>query len=176
MLLAAFGSVELLRSSLFGRKLADPGGVKATLAIIAAWAAMSLGLALTETYRLGWRASGEPSRLAAQAMRDPHVCGLAVPREPYTWFGYSLLHSPKPLFLIPSRGSPSLGQPGTTAPAYNALLVFTADPPPGGAWVRGACRGGVRDRACLYRRPGACRIDPANRKFLYQQTLDRFGM
>ena len=176
LLIAAFGSVELLRSSLFGRKLADPGGVKATLAIIAAWAAMSLGLALTETYRLGWRASGEPSRLAAQAMRDPHVCGLAVPREPYTWFGYSLLHSPKPLFLIPSRGSPSLGQPGTTAPAYNALLVFTADPPPGGAWVRGACRGGVRDRACLYQRPGGCRIDPANRKYLYQQTLDRFGM
>ena len=176
LLIAAFGSVELLRSSLFGRKLADPGGVKATVAIIAAWAAMSLGLALTETYRLGWRASGEPSRLAAQAMRDPAVCGLAVPREPYTWFGYSLLHAPKPLFLIPSRGSPSLGQPGTTAPADNALLVFAADPPPGGAWVPGACRGGVRDRACLYRRPGGCRIDPANRKYLYQQTLDRFGM
>lgn len=175
LLLAAFGSVELLRSKL-GRRLADPGGVRATFAVIAAWAAISLGLALTQTYRLDWRASGDPSRLAAEAMRDPKVCGLAVPREPYAWFGYSLVHSPKPLFLIPSNGTPSLGQPGTTEPAYNALLAFTNDKPPGGAWVRGACRGGVRDRACLYRRAGGCRIDPANRKYLYQQTLDRFGM
>ena len=175
LLLAAFGSVEAVHST-WGRRLGDPGGVKATLAIVAAWAAMSLGLALTATYRLDWRASGEPSRLAAEAVRDPAVCGLAVPREPYTWFGYSLVHSPKPLFLIPSRGAPSLGLPGTTEPAYNAMLVFTTDRQPGGAWVRGACRGGVRDRACLYQRQGGCRIDPANRKFLYQQTLDRFGM
>ena len=175
LLLAAFGSVEAVHSK-WGRRLGDPGGVRATLAIVAAWAAMSSGLALTETYRLGWRASGEPSRLAAEAVRDSRVCGLAVPREPYSWFGYSLVHSPKPLFLIPSRGTPSLGQPGTTAPAYNAMLVFTNDRQPGGAWVRGACRGGVRDRACLYRRPGGCRIDPETRKYLYQETLDRFGM
>ncbi|MEO6114054.1 MAG: hypothetical protein ABIP07_06375, partial [Sphingomicrobium sp.] len=94
LLLAAFGSVELLRSSLFGRRLTNPEGRAATIGLIAAWAAMSLGLAATETYRLGWRKSGDPSRLAAAAMRDPKVCGLAVPRKPYPLFGYSLLHRP----------------------------------------------------------------------------------
>ena len=175
LLLAAFGSVEVLRSKL-GRRLADPGGVKATAAVIAAWAAMSRGLSLTETYRFDWRASGDPPRLAAKAMRDPAVCGLAVPRRPYTWFGYSLLHQDKPIFLVPSYGSPSLEDPGVSAAGYNALLTFAKDKPPAGAWVRGECRGGPRDRVCLYRRPGGCTIDATTRRYLYQETLNRLDM
>ena len=131
---------------------------------------------MTETYRLDWRASGDPSRLAAKAMRDPRVCGLAVPRSPYTWFGYSLLHQPKPVFLVPSYGSPSLEDPAGSAAGYNALLTFAKDKPPTGPWGRGECLGGLRDRVCLYRRPGGCTIDAVSRPYLYQETLNQLDM
>ncbi|MGI8932297.1 MAG: hypothetical protein ACR2FK_07970, partial [Sphingomicrobium sp.] len=137
------------------------------------WAAGSLALASSNHYRFEWRASGDPSRLAAAAMRDPGICGLAVPRRPYTWFGYSLLHQDKPLFLMPSYGSPSLEDPAATAPAYNALLTFAGDKPPKGNWVRHECLGGPRDRVCLYRRTGGCRIDTTTKPYLYQETLNR---
>ena len=176
LLLAAFGSVDLLRSQLFGRKLAEPGAVKATVAVIAVWAAMSLGLAATGTYRLDWRASGDPSRLAAKALHEPAVCGLAVPRGPYTWFGYSLLHRNKPVFLVPSYGEPSLERPAASAPGYNALLAFAKNRPPPGPWVKGECMGGVRDRVCLYRRPGGCTIDAVSKPYLYQETLNALDM
>jgi hypothetical protein len=176
LLVAAIGSAELVRSTVLGRRLARPDGAKVTAALVAAWGVASLSLALTETFRFDWRASGEPSRLAAQALQNPGVCGLAVPRGPYTWFGYALLHQDKPLFLIPADGKRSLGEPLPSGLGYNAIISFANEALPPGFETRVQCAGGPRDRVCLYRREGSCRIDPASRHYLYQVTLDRLDM
>lgn len=174
LLLAALGSVNALRLTVGRWRLADPGGLKATLWLIAGWSATSLLLATSAIYRLDWRDSGDPARLAAAAMRDPAVCGLGVPRREYTLFGYAALHRPKPIFLIPEEGPVSLADPGKVASGFNAMLSWAGQPPPDGYPVKAACLGGPRDRICLYQRPGRCSIDAANRPYLYQETLMRF--
>ncbi|MBA3666419.1 MAG: hypothetical protein H0W65_01680 [Sphingomonas sp.] len=176
LLVAAMGSVNLLRETIAGRRLAEPGGLGATAVLIALWGAGSLALATTETYRLGWRASGDPGRLGAAALRDPRVCGLAVPRQEYTLFGYALLHRNKPVFLLGQEAEGALDDPGKAAKGFNAAMTWVSDAPPPPPFVRVGCRGGVRDRICLYRRSGGCEIDQDNRKLLFQETLLRLDM
>ena len=173
LLVAALGSVNALHLTI-GEQLANPDGLKPALWLIGGWAAASLLLATGSSYRLDWRQSGEPSRLAAAAMRDPSVCGLGVPRREYTLFGYALLHRPKPIFLIPEQGTISLADPANVSTGFNAMLSWADRPHPKGFPVKAGCRGGPRDRICLYRRPGGCVVDPANRPYLYQETLLRF--
>jgi phosphatidylinositol glycan class B len=176
LLLAALGSVDLLRSGRLGRRLEVSDGLGATAALIAAWGLLSLSLAMTPTFRLDWRASGEPSRLAAEALRDPRVCGLAVPRGPYTWFGYALVHVDKPLFLLPADGKRRADEPVPSGAGYNAIIRFAKEAAPPGFGPAMRCTAGPRGHVCLYRREGGCRIDPASRHYLYQATLDRFDM
>lgn len=176
LLVAAIGSVELVRSSALVRRLAKPDGTAVTLSLIAAWAAASLSLARTDTYRFDWRASGEPSRLAAQALHDPKVCGLAVPRRTYSWFGYALLHEDKPLFLVPAKGKRKASEPLPSGLGYNAIIRLANETPPPEFGTRVRCAGGPRDRVCLYQRTGGCSVDPASRHYLYQETLDRLDM
>ena len=174
LLVAALGSVNALKLTIGGRRLADPDGPKATLWLLAGWSLASLLLATGAIYRLDWRQSGDPARLAAQAMRDPGVCGLGVPRREYTQFGYALLHRPKPIFLIPDQGPVTLANPGRATIGFNAILSWPDRPRPAGFPVKAECRGGPRDRICLYRRPGGCAVDNATSPYLYQETLMRF--
>jgi hypothetical protein len=174
LLVAALGSVNALQLAIGGRRLADPDGLKPTLWLVSGWAAASMLLATSATYRLDWRDSGDPARLAAQAMRVPAVCGLAVPRREYTQFGYALLHRPKPTFLVPDSGPVTLANPGKAAGGFNAMLSWADRPPPRGFPIESGCRGGRRDRICLYRRQGGCSLDASSRPYLYQETLMRF--
>ena len=174
LLVAALGSVNALRMTIGGKRLADPEGPKPTLWLIAGWSAASMLLATSAIYRLDWRDSGAPARLAARAMRDPAVCGIGVPRREYTLFGYATLHRPKPIFLIPEEGRVSLANPGRAGRGFNAMLSWAGRSPPYGYPMKAGCQGGPRDRICLYRRSGGCTIDLANRPYLYQETLMRF--
>ena len=174
LLVAALGSVNALHLTIGRRRLDNPDGLKPALWLIGGWAAASLLLATGSTYRVDWRQGGAPSRLAAAAMRDPAVCGLGVPRREYTLFGYALLHRRKPIFLIPEQGRVSLADPANMSTGFNAMLSWADLPQPKGFPVKTGCRGGPRDRICLYRRPGGCVVDPVNRPYLYQETLLRF--
>jgi hypothetical protein len=174
LLVAALGSVNLLHLTIGGKRLSDPDGTKATLWLVAGWGLMSMLLATSPTYRLDWRESGDPARLAARAMKDPAVCGLAVPRREYTQFGYALLHRPKPTFLLPDEGPVTLAAPGKAASGFNAILAWAGRPQPDGFPIKAGCLGGPRDRICLYRRPGGCSPDTTSRFYRYQDTLLRF--
>ena len=174
LLVAALGSVNALRLTIGGRRLANPDGLRPTLWLIGGWAVASILLATSAIYRLDWRDSGAPARLAATAMRDPAVCGLGAPQREYVLFGYALLHQPKPIFLIPNKGTVSLANPGKVANGFNAMLVWADRSPPEGFPIKAGCRGGPRDRICFYRRPGGCKVDASNRPYLYQETLLRF--
>jgi len=176
LLVAAIGSVELLKSSLAGRRIERPDRPAATILLICLWAAASLALAATPRYRFQWRKDGAPSRLAAYALQDQRTCGLAVPRRQYFRFGYALLHSPKPVFLLGTEPERSLTVPGDAASGFNELLSWSSLPPPAGFPATLGCAGVGSDRLCLYRRPGGCRIDPGNRPYLYQETLLRLDM
>ena len=174
LLVAALGSVNALRLIIGGKGLRDPGGLKPTMWLLGGWGAASLLLASTPTYRLDWRDSGDPARLAARAMKDASVCGLGLPRREYTQFGYALLHRPKPTFLIPDEGPVTLANPGKAAQGFNAVLAWADRPQPTGFPIKAGCFGGPRDRICLYRRPGGCSLDAIGRHYLYQETLLRF--
>ena len=174
LLIAALGSVNALRLTVGGRRLANPEGPRSTLWLIAGWSAASILLATSAIYRLDWRDSGDPARLAARAMKDRAVCGLGVPRREYALFGYALLHQPKPIFLIPEEGAVTLADPGKAADGFNAMLAWADRPQPVGFPIKAGCLGGARDRICLYRRPGGCSLDATSRHYLYQETLLRF--
>jgi phosphatidylinositol glycan class B len=176
LLLAAFGSVELLRSTLWGRRLKNPGGTAAAAMVIALWGAASLFLAVQLHNRTQWRSSGETSRLAAEVLACPDVCGIAVPADLYTQFGYVLVHTPKPIFLLFNEGGASTRTPGEAAPGFNAMLVEDGQPSPVGFPIKGKCAGGKRDTVCLYLRPGRCRLDERTRPYLFQETLNRLDM
>jgi hypothetical protein len=109
-------------------------------------------------------------------LANPKVCGLAVPETHYTQFGYVLVHTPKPLFLLFNEGKASTRQPGEAAPGFNAMLVEAGLPPPIGFPIKGRCAGGKRDTVCLYLRPGRCRLDEHTRPYLFQETLNRIDM
>lgn len=176
LLVAAMGSVNLLRLAGERRGWRVAPGRALSAALVLAWGAGSLALAMTPTYRLDWRKSGDPSRLAAAALADPQVCGIAVPRKKYALFGYALLHENKPVFLLRPTGPESLATPGAAASGFNAALAWSNDPGPASGWHKVTCKGGVRDRICLYRRAGGCRISESNRHLEYQATLLRVDM
>jgi hypothetical protein len=173
LLVAAMGSVELLRSTIGGRRI---GSILGVAGLVGLWSAASLALAMTHTYRFEWRKSGASSRLAARAMRDPAVCGLAVPRRQYTQFGYAFLHRDKPVFLLSAVGQPGLAHPEGPSAGFNAILSWAENPQPSGFPQRIACSGRPGERICLYRRPGSCTLDARSESYLYQQTLNRLDM
>ena len=168
MLLAAWGSVDFLQQR---KPVRNPAAI-----LVGGWALLSLSLAVLPTYRLDWRQGGGPARLAAQTLGDPQVCGLAVPMGPYTRFGYSLLHQKKPIFLIGVGAPPSRADPSAAGAGFNAILAWAGEAQPIGYPNKGNCMGGVRDRICVYRRPGGCAFDERSRSLEFQQTLYRLNM
>ncbi len=175
LLLAAFGSVDFLKLA----KLPKWAGILSRNPIgwaVGFWAILSLSLALTPTYRTDWREAGGPSRLAAETLRDPRVCGLAVPLGPYARFGYALLHQPKPVFLIGIGRSPSRRDPAWASAGFNAMLAWEGEPQPKGFPLKGDCMGSGDDRLCAYRRPGGCTLDERSLSLEYQRTLSRLNM
>ena len=173
LLVAAFGSVDLLRI-IFRR--GDPArltGNRVTAALIGGWAIVSALLAGTTTHRHDFRYDNDAARAAAAAIQDPATCGLAVPRRTYWQFGYALLHADKPVFMIGSDGPVTRSAPGPAAHGFNRLLSWEKDPPPPAPWIRRSCSGQPleRERSCLYVRPGGCRIDGQNRYLLFQESL-----
>nr|WP_294847070.1 hypothetical protein [uncultured Sphingomonas sp.] len=176
LLLAALGSVDLLKSTLLGRKLKDPGGADATVGLAVAWIAVSAALAITPVHRDGFRIENDPARLASKALHSPAVCGIAVPRYTYWQFGYALLHVDKPVFLISSAGTPRTSAPGASAAGYNSMLIWSDDAPPPAPWRKLGCTGTGKERSCLMMRPGGCEMTKAAHDELYQQVLYRFDM
>ena len=173
LLLAAFGSVDLVRRK---RPQADDG--RATAALVGGWALVSLLLSLSSIHRHAFRTDNDPARAAFAAIRDPATCGIAVPMRRYWQFGYSLLHSDKPLFLVGDQGPVTRWNPGGAASGFNALLTYEADPPPPAPWRKHSCSGQQLplERTCLYVRPGGCRIDERSRTYLMQQVMLSAGM
>ncbi|MEO7786345.1 MAG: hypothetical protein ABIR77_00765 [Sphingomicrobium sp.] len=163
VLLAALGSVEVLR-----RRRAE--GKRSTTLLVAAWAGFSLLLAIAPAYRLKWRNSGAASRLASQVVRDPAVCGVAVPQLAWTMFGYGLLHRYTPIYVLPVTGAGSIAAPGALAQSFNVALSWGSGPP---GYAKLECRDGKPARMCLFRRPGPCRSDAAAGPFLIQNWLER---
>ena len=175
LLLAAFGSVDLLaRASL--RRWPNFVARNPASTLVLFWALLSGTLAATTTYWHDWREDGAPSRLAAQTLRDPRVCGLAVPMGPYARFGYGLLHQPKPVFLIGVGGRPSRTDPSPASAGFNAILAWQGEPQPIGFPLKGECMGREGDRLCAYRRPGPCARDERSAGLEYQRTLYRLNM
>jgi hypothetical protein len=175
LLLAAFGSVDFMKQI----RLPTWAGFLTrypTSAAVGFWAILSLSLALTPTYRTEWREAGGPSRLAAETLRDPRVCGIAVPMAPYARFGYALLHQPKPVFLIGMGRPPSRKDPEPAGAGFNAILAWEGEPQPKGFPAKGDCMGKGDDRLCAYRRPGGCTVDERSRRLEFQQTLSRLNM
>lgn len=173
LLIAAFGSVDLLRVIFRRGKPAELEGNRATGALVGTWAVVSALLASSSTHRHDFRYDNDPARAAAAAIQDPSTCGLAVPRLTYWQFGYGLLHADKPLFLIGTKGEVTRWAPGPASSGFNALLSWEDDPPPPPPWVKRSCSGQplARERSCLYVRPGGCRLDEQNRPYLVQETL-----
>lgn len=172
LLVAAVGSTRAVAETYFGRRFDDPGGSKATVVLIAIWAAASLGLSLTYTYRVAWRDSGVAPWLAAEAARDPRVCGIAVEPSRYWLFGAWAIHSRKPVFLPELSGARTLTGPGSLAGAYNASVSWEGAAP-GYRPIR--CVEGPDRRTCLYMRPGACSMMPEDGRYLAQQRLIRLN-
>lgn len=175
LLLASFGSVDFLKQASLP-KWASALGKYPIGTAVGCWAILSLSLAATPTYRTDWREAGGPSRLAAETLADPGVCGMAVPMGPYARFGYALLHQPKPVFLIGVGKPPSRMNPAPASAGFNALLAWESEPHPKGFPVKGDCMGRGDDRLCAYRRPGGCTVDERSRSLEYQQTLSRLNM
>ena len=175
LLLAAFGSVDLItRASLPG--WASIISRNPVTSVVLIWILLSASLAATSTYRLDWRQDGAPSRLAAETLRDPKVCGLAVPMGHYARFGYGLLHQSKPVFLIGIGAPPSRANPAPASAGFNAILAWEGEPQPNGYPFKGGCMGRADDRLCAYRRAGTCMFDERSAGLEYQRTLYRLNM
>lgn len=173
LVLAAIGAVNLTRMSLFGQRLKRPRGWATTGVLLVLFGGASMATAAGSYFRHEWRNDGGPSRLAARAVRDPAVCGLAVNREQNIDFGYGFVHRPIPLILLDKVALPSLSQPGATAAGFNAMLINDGVTPPAEFGSRHDCAGAGKDRVCLYTRPGGCSANATSRRFEYQAVLDR---
>jgi hypothetical protein len=173
LLIAAFGSVDLLRVIFRRSSPVQLESRFATTTLVGTWAVVSALLASTSTHRQDFRWDNDAARAAAAAIQDPATCGLAVPRRTYWQFGYSLLHADKPVFMIGTKGPVTRWAPGAASGGFNALLSWANDPPPPAPWVKRSCSGQPlpRERTCLYVRPGSCAIDDRNRPYLFQESL-----
>lgn len=176
LLLAALGSVDLLKKSLLGRRVSNPESANLTIGLATAWIVTSVYLSTTEPHRHKFRIENEPAMLAAKAIRNPAVCGIAVPLHVYWQFGYALLHADKPVFLIPIVGDPNRNEPGASAAGYNAMITFPDDRGPPAPWRKLGCTGEGHEASCLFVRPGACQMTPAAQHELFQQVLYRMDM
>ena len=173
LLIAAFGSVDLLRVIFKRTDAVRLEGRTATAALVGTWAAVSALLASTNTHAHDFRYDNDAARAAAAAIQDPATCGIAVPKRTYWQFGYALLHADKPVFLIGAQGEVTRAAPGPAAHGFNRLLIWANEPPPPAPWAKRSCSGQPleKERSCLYVRPGGCRVDERNRWLLYQETL-----
>jgi hypothetical protein len=173
LLIAAFGSIDVLRIVFKRVEPARLEGRAATAALVGAWAAVSALLASTDTHRHDFRYDNDAARAAAAAINDPATCGIAVPKRTYWQFGYALLHADKPVFLLGTMGDATRAAPGPAEHGFNAMLVWANEPSPPAPWVKRSCSGQTlaKERTCLYVRVGGCRIDDANRHLLFQETL-----
>jgi hypothetical protein len=173
LLIAAFGSVDLVAAISKRRSPAFAAGNMTTAALVGAWAIVSALLAGTALHRSQFRLENDAARSAAAAMRDPNTCGIAVLRRTYWQFGYALLHVDKPVFLIGTHGKATRWEPGEISNGFNVMLTRSIDPPPPAPWVKRSCSGPpqVEERTCLYVRPGGCTIDERNRPYLFQEVL-----
>ena len=176
LILAAIGSVNLAKMTLFGRRFANPGGWGVTAGIVAVWCAASAALATTDTFRFDWRTTGGPSRLAALAASDPRVCGIAGYRPQNVENGYAFVHRQIPVYLLRYEGRKSMAQPGEAALAYNAVIADRAVAPPAGYATRVACDGSSKDQVCLYTRPGGCSPNAASAGIEHQALLLKADM
>lgn len=166
VILAALGTATLVTMVARRRSLW-------TGAALAAWAAVSLALALSGEMRFRW-AEGSPALSAARiAGRDPKLCGIATYDMRY-WQsgGWTFLHRDVPIYPVTARdelGVPAM-DPATLAriaPGFDAILTTPAGEGaiPAG-YTRVACRipgapfASLAERRargiCLYRRPGGC--------------------
>lgn len=170
ILLAAIGSVDLLKRGVAGHRPREPESARITALLVSAWAGFSFLLAMQPVYQLYWRNRGDASRLGSEAVRDPAVCGLVVPEWSWTFFGYGLLHRNKPLYVLPPEGPESIATPDSLSLSFNAALSWNIGPP---GFVKVACRESHPNRICLFRRTGPCRIDAAATSHLMQNWLLR---
>ena len=172
LLLAAFGSVDVLKVLFRRASPASLEGNRATAAVVGVWALVSALLANTADHR-NFRWDNDAARAAAAAIKDPQTCGLAVPAYTYWQFGYALLHSDKPVFIIGSQGRVTRSSPGAAAAGFNAILSWSSDPPPPAPYVKQSCSGQMlkKERTCLYVRPGGCTIDENSRPHRFQDAL-----
>lgn len=175
LILAAIGSVNLTRMTLFGQTLARPKGNAVTAALVLLWGAASLMLASREVYRIDWRSS-EPSRLAALAGRNPKLCGIAGNRYQNVEYGYAYLHRNVPVYLLYPDASPSMAHPGATAASFNAVLANSKYGPPDGFPNKVDCGGSGIFRVCLYTRPGGCTPNAASAPLQHQALLLKYDM
>lgn len=176
LVLAAIGSVNLTRMTVFGLRFERPRSSAVTAGLVALWGAASLLLAVSHNYRFDWRNDGAPSRLAAEAARDPRVCGLAANRYRNVDYGYAFVHRPIPIYLPLPDKPPSLSRPGASASAFNAIVMPSTLAPPAGFTGKRGCAGTGQERVCLYTRPGGCTPNAASRAIEYQALLRHFDL
>jgi len=176
LILAAIGSVNLAGMTLFGRRFARPSGNAVTAGIVAVWSAISLQLSMTDTFRLDWRSTGQPSRLAALAVRDPRVCGLGGHRPQNIELGYAFVHKRLPVYLLRNEVRPSMSHPGEAAAAFNAIIVRSTFARPENFSTRVACGGSGDKHVCLYTRPGGCVPNAASATIEHQALLMKADM
>lgn len=183
LIVAALGSVDLLSERMFGRRLAKPKAFSATATVMALWICVSATLAASPYYRLNFRYDESGTLLARTEAQRGDVCGLAVTGEVHWLYSPVLIEPRQPLFLIPEFETPqdwwrgvSTSHPGRVASAFNSMIAFEEAPPPPPPWRRERCAGQGAARVCLYRRPGACRLIPSSRPFLFQEFIRRNNM
>ena len=175
LVLAAIGSVNLVRLTIAGRRLEWPQAGAATAGLIALWSAASLALAFSPAYS-EWRSDGSASRLASIAGRQGQLCGLAVPAYRYPEFGSAFVHRPVPVYALGIERWPTISNPGVTAAAFNAVIAETSRPHPQQFDQLIACGGRGDKRACLYRRRGTCAPNAASAPRRLQAVLDSIDM
>ena len=175
LVLAAIGSVNLVRLTVTRGRLERAGATAVTAGLVALWGSASLLLASSPAYS-EWRNDGSASRLASTAGRQAGVCGLAIPAPRYPEFGLAFVHRPIPVYALGTMRPPTISHPGATEAAFNAIIAETDRPHPRQFNQRLACGGSGERRACLYLRPGKCvpNAESAPRKL--QRVLESIDM
>ncbi|MBS0255581.1 MAG: hypothetical protein JSS36_10365 [Proteobacteria bacterium] len=169
LVLGAIGSVSLAQGLAARRGRVIPPLLGGALFALG-WGAASLG---AEHQSGGARVlrGGAPIPLAAlKASRDPAVCGIAVPDQWRAHIATALLAREVRLYVAPKAVVAEAAPlpPGLVASAD--ALVFKARPAGAEAYQLRGCKANTVLTACLYVRPGKCRIDPT---WSYQSALER---
>ena len=114
---------------------------------------------------------GAPIPMAAlQAARDPATCGIAVPDQWRAHLVTALLDRDLPLYVAP-KAMVAEGAPLPAGLAASANVLVMPRPMAGATgYVFAGCKANTVLKACIYRRPGACKADPY---WTYQAALER---